>query len=152
MAQDQTSEGHSLRGSPLIPAMRYKDARAAISWLSEAFGFKPLLVVEETDGTVAHAELIYGGAMIMLGSATAGELSSHFAQPSGLGGRVTQCCYLIVADPDAHCARAEAAGADILDAPKDEAYGGRVYSCRDPEGHIWSFGTYDPWRAARTAT
>ena len=52
---------------------------------------------------------------------------------------------LIVADADAHHARAVAAGARVVYPLKDEDYGGRGYSCLDPEGHLWNFGTYDPW-------
>jgi uncharacterized glyoxalase superfamily protein PhnB len=50
-----------------------------------------------------------------------------------------------VDDADAHYARAAAAGAEIVLDIVDEDYGGRGYSCRDPEGHLWNFGTYDPW-------
>ena len=67
--------------------------------------------------------------------------------PADLQG-TTQSAYIIVADADAHFARAKAAGAQIVLPIKDEVYGGRVYSCRDPEGHLWNFGTYDPWRPA----
>jgi len=52
---------------------------------------------------------------------------------------------VIVDDADKHCARAVAAGAEILLPLEDADYGGRGYSCRDPEGHVWNFGTYDPW-------
>ena len=65
--------------------------------------------------------------------------------PSELGGRCTQGAYAIVDDADAHHARALAAGAEILLALEDQDYGGRGYTCRDPQGHVWSFGTYDPW-------
>lgn len=53
--------------------------------------------------------------------------------------------YIIVEDADAHYARATGAGAKIVLDIKDEDYGGCGYSCRDPEGHLWNFGTYDPW-------
>ena len=52
---------------------------------------------------------------------------------------------IIVAEIDRHYAEAVAAGAAIVIAIKDEDYGGRGYSCRDPEGHIWNFVSYDPW-------
>jgi hypothetical protein len=68
------------------------------------------------------------------------------AQPADTGGAETQICYLFVADADAHCAQATAAGAEIILDIEDEAGSGRGYSCRDPEGHVWNFGTYDPWR------
>jgi uncharacterized glyoxalase superfamily protein PhnB len=43
-------------------------------------------------------------------------------------------------DIDAHCERARAAGADILQEPQTQFYGDRTYRARDPEGHIWTFG------------
>jgi hypothetical protein len=66
-------------------------------------------------------------------------------QPDEIGGVETQVCYLCVANARAHCKRAKAAGAVIVLDPEDEANRGRGYSCRDPEGHVWNFGTYDPW-------
>src|SRR5262249_47357727 len=63
-------------------------------------------------------------------------------QPDEVGGRSTQVCYLVVADPAAHCAKAKAAGAELIfELRRDHD---STYTCRDPEGHIWSFGTYDP--------
>ena len=74
-----------------------------------------------------------------------GEMSKP---PIDVGGVGTQSPYIIVEDVDAHYARAVAAGAEIVMDIKDEDYGGRGYSCRDPEGHVWNFGSYDPWAAA----
>ena len=83
--------------------------------------------------------------MIMLGSVDAGEYGRNLKQPAETGGAVTQSIYIIVPDTDAHYARAKAAGATIVIDIKDEDYGGRGYTCRDLEGHIWSFGSYNPW-------
>ena len=132
----------------VIPTMRYNDAAAAIEWLCEAFGFEKHLVVPGEDGTVVHAQLIFGTGMVMLGSARESEFDNLQKQPSSLGGAVSQSPYIIVEDADKHYARAVAAGAEIVMEIKDEDYGGRGYSCRDPEGHVWSFGSYDPWDAA----
>ena len=129
----------------VIPAMRYHDATAAISWLCEAFGFEPQLVVPGENGTIAHAQLVFGNGMIMLGSAVDNEFGRLVKPPRDLGGVATQSPYIIVEDADEHYARAVAAGAEIVVDLKDEDYGGRSYSCRDPEGHVWNFGTYDPW-------
>ena len=68
--------------------------------------------------------------------------------PSALGGAVSMSPYIIVDDADRHYARAVATGAEIVIEIRDEDYGGRGYSCRDPEGHVWSFGSYDPWASA----
>ncbi len=129
----------------VIPTLRYNDAPAAIDWLREAFGFEEHLVVPGEDDTIAHAQLVFGHGMIMLGSARDDEFGKLQNPPSDLGGAGSQSCYVIVEDADAHYARAVAAGAKIVMEIQDEDYGGRGYSCRDPEGHLWNFGTYDPW-------
>ena len=131
----------------VIPTMRYNDATAAIKWLCEAFGFEKHLVVSGEDGTIVHAQLVFGNGMVMLSSARASEFDSLHKPPSALGGAVSQSPYIIVEDADKHYARAVAAGAEIVMEIKDEDYGGRDYSCRDLEGHIWNFGSYDPWTA-----
>jgi uncharacterized glyoxalase superfamily protein PhnB len=114
--------------------------------LCSAFGFERQAVHSNPDGTVAHAQLTFGNGMIMLGSASKdSEWGRLIKQPDETGGSETQSAYLIVADADAVYARAKAAGAEILLEIKDEDYGGRGFTCRDLEGHIWNFGTYDPW-------
>lgn len=130
----------------IIPAMRYHDAPRAIEWLCEAFGFEKHLVVPgETEGTIAHAQLSLGDSMIMLGSHRDDEFGKlQVAMPSPTA-PTTQSVYVVVNDCDEHHARAAAAGADVVTPPEDQDYGGRLYNCRDLEGHVWSFGTYDPW-------
>lgn len=127
----------------IIPTMRYQDAPRMIDWLGEAFGFEPHLVVPDGNGGIAHAQLVLGSGMIMLGSARDDEFGVHVKTARDVGS--VQSAYVIVPDADAHYARAKAAGAEIVREIKDEEYGGRGYSCRDPEGQVWSFGTYDPW-------
>lgn len=129
----------------IIPALRYRDAPAAIDWLCQAFGFERHLVVPSTPGKIAHAQLTFGNGMIMLGSdQEEGDYDRLIAQPAEAGG-VTQAPYIVVEDADAHYARAKEAGAEILFDIADQDHGGRAYTCRDPEGHVWNFGTYDPW-------
>ena len=132
----------------VIPTMRYNDAAAAIEWLCNAFGFDKHLVVPGEDGTVVHAQLVFGNGMVMLGSAGESDLDNFQKPPSGLSGSVSQSPYIVVEDADRHYARAVTAGAEIVMDIKNEDYGGRGYSCRDPEGHIWNFGSHDPWAAA----
>ena len=129
----------------VIPALRYRRAEAAIEWLCRAFGFERQLVVPGPNGGIAHAQLVFGNGMIMLGSAADTEFGKLMKQPDEIGGCETQSPYVIVADADAVYARAKAAGAEIVLDIKDEDYGGRGFSCRDLEGHLWNFGTYDPW-------
>lgn len=134
---------------PVIPCFRYVDAPAAIGFLCDAFGFERHAVHADAadPSIVLHAQLVFGGGMVMLGSARAEPTQARFGwrTPEEAGG-CTMSIYLVVEDPDAHCARARAHGAQIIDAPRDnEGYPGRGYSARDPEGHVWSFGSYDPW-------
>ena len=129
----------------IIPAMRYHDAPAAIEWLCKAFGFEKHLVVPGEDGSIAHAQLTFGNGMIMLGSARDDAYGKLVKTPRDLHGASTQSPYVIVADADVHYRRAVAAGARIVMDIKDEDYGGRGYTCLDPEGHVWNFGTFDPW-------
>ncbi len=133
--------------STIIPVLRYRDAPAAIDWLCRTFGFERHLVVPNDDGTVAHAQLSFGNGMIMLGSVleTETEFGRLMKQPDEIGGAQTQSSYVVVTDADAIYARAKAGGARIATELKDEDYGGRDFSCYDLEGHLWSFGSYDPW-------
>ncbi|HME69700.1 MAG TPA: VOC family protein [Myxococcota bacterium] len=129
----------------IIPTLRYRDAAAAIEWLCRAFGFHKHLVVPGEAGAIAHAQLTYGNGMIMLGTAGDDEFGKLQRTPAQIGGVGTQSPYIIVPDADAHHAHAVAAGAKVVYAIRDEPYGGRGYSCLDPEGHLWNFGTYNPW-------
>ena len=129
----------------VIPTLRYNDAPKAIAWLCEAFGFEERLVVPGEDGSILHAQLVLGNGMVMLGSARLGEFDELHKLPGALGGAVSQSPYLVVDDADQHYARAVAAGAEIVMEIRNEDYGGRHYSCRDPEGHVWNVGSYDPW-------
>lgn len=130
----------------IIPSLRYRDAPAAIEWLCRAFGFEKHAVYPDEHGGIAHAQLTFGNGMIMLSSASDDQWGRRIAQPDQIGDRETQCACLIVTDADAHYAQAKAAGATIVDEIRDQDYGGRGYCCRDLEGHMWWFGTYDPWK------
>lgn len=129
----------------MIPCLRYRDAPAAIEWLCRAFGFDTHLVVPADDGGIAHAQLTLGGGMIMVGSAREDEFGKLNKLPAEIGG-VTQSPYIVIEEIDDHYRRSKAAGAQITMEIADQDYGGRLYSARDPEGHLWNFGSYDPWR------
>lgn len=130
----------------VVPCLRYRDAPAAIEWLCRAFGFERHLVVPGPNETIAHAQLSFGNGMVMLGSLTGSDFDQLIKQPDEVGGAETQSPYLIVGDADIVYLRAKAAGARIVMEIKDEEYGGRGFSCRDLEGRLWNFGTYDPWK------
>ena len=119
----------------VVPSLRYNDARRAVEWLQEAFGFEPQMVVDGEGDTIAHAELTYGDGMVMLGTQRDDSYGSHVGQG---------WLYVVVEDADAHYARAKAAGAEIVRELEDQDYGSRDYSARDFEGNLWSFGTYRP--------
>jgi uncharacterized glyoxalase superfamily protein PhnB len=133
--------------STVIPALRYRNAPGAIDWLCHVFGFTRHAVYEGEDGTIGHAELSLGGSMIMLGSQKDDEYGRSFKSPAELGGIETRSVYIVVADADAAYARAMAAGATIVRPVQGTPYGSREFAVKDPEGHSWSAGTYDPWAA-----
>ena len=85
---------------------------------------------------------------MMLGSVRDDEWRRFIKPPDEIGGAATQSIYLVVSDADIVYERAKNAGAEILIPVRDEEYGGRSFSCRDPEGHLWTIGTYDPWKNA----
>ncbi|WP_028926995.1 VOC family protein [Pseudonocardia acaciae] len=115
----------------------YEDLPAAITWLADAFGFAPGRQATDDEGTVVFAELHAGaGTLLARVPERDGELS-----PRSLGG-TSQQLYVLVDDPDAHYAQATARGAEIVLEPTDMPFGARLYSVRDPEGHLWTFGTY----------
>ena len=130
--------GHSPN---IFPCFRYDDAPSAIDWLNRAFGFEKQFVVPGENNTVAHAQLRLGAGLIMMGSG---------GRPDPANPWATERCgtYVAVADIDAHYARAQAAGAKIERPLADTEYGSREYSARDCDGHLWSFGTYDPYAAS----
>ena len=136
--------------STVIPALRYRNAPAAIEWLCKAFSFEKQAVYPNADGTIAHAQLTFGNGMVIVSTAINGTPYSKFLrQPDEIGKVETQAPYLIVSDCDAVYKQAKAAGADIVMDIADMDYGGRAFACRDLEGHLWNIGSYDPWANER---
>lgn len=132
----------------IIPCFAYENPAAAIEWLKNALGFTEHSRYEE-GGTVVHAELTFGHGMIMVGPVNKEAPFGRFmARPPEIGGLQTQPPYVIVEDADATYAAVKAAGGEIVVEIETASYGGRGFSCRDPEGFIWSVGTYDPWGKA----
>lgn len=119
----------------LVSAVSYRDPKAAIAFLEKAFGFELTFLIEDADGNLAHSQMKYADSTIMIGN----EWSENHASPASLGAKTTQTVHIYIAgDVDAHCARAKAAGAEILAEPATQFYGARTYRCRDPEQHIWT--------------
>jgi len=126
----------------VIPTYRYRDAHAAIEFLERAFGFERVNVFPADGGPVVdHAELRFGDGWIMLGSVRDGGAELSAAPGTGTA-------YVVADDVDALHQRAVAAGADIVRELADMDYGSREFAARDPEGNVWSFGTYAPGRSA----
>ena len=119
---------------------RHCGAEAMIRWLKEVIGFTEYVVYRK-DGTVQHAELAYGSSLLMLGQSRDDEYGKLVGD---IGGRRTDALYVAVDDPDALHARVKASGASIEMQLHDTDYGSRDFACRDPEGNLWSFGTYRP--------
>src|SRR5688572_2018886 len=124
-----------MNGSNIIPCLRYRDAPTMIDWLCRVFGFEKQLVVPMEDGAIAHAQLRLDDGMIMLGSVLKHEtgFGKLMKQPDEIGGAETQSAYIVVPDADAVLARAVAEGTTVLIPIKDEDYGGRGVTFRDPE-------------------
>ena len=122
----------------IFPSLRYDDGPGAIDWLESAFGFQRTVVVPGPDATIAHAQLTLGNGLVMLGSAVSRPESPNPWDHVRFG------LYVHVDDIDQHYARAKQAGAEIVIELRDTEYGSREYSARDPEGNLWSFGTYQP--------
>jgi uncharacterized glyoxalase superfamily protein PhnB len=115
----------------------YKDPWAALDWLEQAFGFERSMVISDAEGRLGHAEMRFGDGYIMVGT----EWADFIASPLSVGGKNTQSIHVHLTDDiDAHCERARAAGAGILQEPTDQFYGDRTYRARDREGHVWTFG------------
>ncbi|MBR1248971.1 VOC family protein [Bradyrhizobium sp. AUGA SZCCT0169] len=124
----------------IYPTMRCRDADAMIRWLKDVLGFTEH-VVYRSDGVVQHAQLACGASLLMLGQARDDEYGKLVGDISG---RRTDALYVAVEDPDALCARVKASGAKIEMELHNTDYGSRDFACRDPEGNLWSFGTYWP--------
>jgi len=136
----------------LVPLMRYRDVGVASEWLCDAFGFEPHFAAKAPDGSVFYAELRFEHSMVMLGAAGVPALDAVMqGDPLGAPNEAQQSCYVIVDDIAGHYEQAKRAGAGMVLDLKNDDIGGAGYSCRDLEGHVWNFGTYNPWKAQSQA-
>ena len=126
-------------GPTVWPILTYRNARAAITFLRDAFGFEENAVYARDDdpSIIEHAEMRWPlGGGVMFG--TAGKDDSPFGRRAAGNDAV----YVVCDDPDGTFARATNAGAQVVRELVDEGYGSRGFTVRDPEGNLWSFGTY----------
>ena len=127
----------------IFPALKYHDSQAALEFLTKAFGFDEVSVHRAEDGSIGHAMLRLGAGMIMFGGPPQEEGWLGAGKPDPLAGTIS--VYVVVADPRAHYEHAASAGATIVRELERMDYGSLEYSARDPEGNLWSFGSYDPY-------
>ena len=121
--------------------LHYRDPRAALEWLSRAFGFETRMVIADERGRVIFADVGLGNASF----AITPEETDRKRSPAALGGANTQLIRIRGGfDVDAHCASARAAGATIVEEPVEFFFGDRVYVAADLEGHLWSFAQRVP--------
>jgi uncharacterized glyoxalase superfamily protein PhnB len=122
-------------------ALYYDDAKAAIDWLCNAFGFEVQIKVEGDEGSIEHSELVFGGGLIMVSSTK--PRWPFMRSPRQAGGN-TQNLFVYVDDIQAHHDRAVKAGAKIIQPVELHDYGeehwaDRGYGCEDVGGHHWWF-------------
>jgi len=136
-----------LQAGTLFPGLQYVDAYAAIDWFCTVLGFERKLVVPGEDKTVIHAQLTLGAGMIMLSSRSDTEFGQHMAVPKEIGGKLTQSSLIYIKEEDIekHYQIAKEGGAQIIAELRVEDYGGRYYAVKDPEGHLWSISSYNPY-------
>jgi uncharacterized glyoxalase superfamily protein PhnB len=128
----------------VVPIVPYRNAMAMVDWLSDVYGLEKRRVVKDENGEVKRAELAFGDSVIMVVPVQDATLERLVVHPDQIGGVETQTCYMVVADIDAHYARATAKGAEIVSGIQVRDRDRRSYASRDPEGHIWMFGTFNP--------
>lgn len=119
-----------------ISSVVYKDRRAALEWLRDAFGFEVSHLLIDSKGDIAHAEMSHGDGVVMISN----EWVDWTKSPASIGGKNTQRIHVkLESGIDEHCAHARKAGAKIVMEPQDQFYGDRTYVAQDPEGHHWTF-------------
>lgn len=128
----------------IIAATRYRDCEAALRFLKEAFDLHEHAVHRDGTGRIVNAQLMHAGGMFMFGPAQGGEFDRLMTDPSETGGRETTTVYVVVRDVAGLFERAQAKGATILLPLRKHEHGGRSFTAADPEGHVWTFGSYDP--------
>ena len=125
--------------SSITPYLIIKGAAAALEFYRKVFGAEQTLRLDGPDGRVGHAEIRIGTSNIML--ADEPPQSPDTRSPESLGGTPVGIM-LYIADVDSIVDLALAAGATLIRPVKDQFYGDRLGSIRDPFGHIWHIATH----------
>jgi uncharacterized glyoxalase superfamily protein PhnB len=143
-----TGESGLYRTASISSSVYYRDPRAAMAWLQDAFGLEIAHLVEDDSGDLTHIELGIGDSVLTV----AAEWTDWAKSPAHLAGGNTQSLRVTLeGNLDAHFARAVAAGARVIQPPEDQAYQQRTYRVLDYEGHAWSFATNLPAAPTRRA-
>lgn len=130
----------------LVPSTRYADCDGALAFLKKVIGLEEVSVYRDETGAIQHVEMRMGDSFFMFGPEDERPFSRYMTAPRDTGGRETMTMYVVVGDVETHNAKAMAAGADIILPLETTDHGGLQYSLRDPEGHVWTIGLYDPRR------
>lgn len=129
----------------IIPATRYRDVEAALAFLTGTLGLTLHAVHRDSAEAIVHAQLVTDAGMLMVAPmGHGGSFDAFMTHPDETGGRETVTVYLVVADVASRYARAVAGAAQILLPLQSAPYGGLSFTLRDPEGHVWTLGSYDP--------
>ena len=119
----------------------YQDPEKSAEWLCNAFGFSIYHVAKEPNGGIQYISLKLGRNFVLINPAGGPVFADLLVGPESVGKRATQTCYVNVADIEVHFAQAKLSGASIALEPETDSDGSSFYMCRDPEGHLWIFGT-----------
>ena len=138
----------ALDNCPHALVLRYRDPAHAVAWICHALGFSRTHVDCDAEGQLQYAQLRLGNALVIVAQVGNAAFDGLMRQPEEIGDAVTNIAYFVVDNIDAHYAQARASGAAIAVELGDYDGGGRGYTCKDPEGHAWSFGSYNPWIAS----
>lgn len=129
----------------LVPATKYRDPEAALTFLTDVLGMVPHAVYRDEAGKIVHAQLCIGQGMLMIGPEADTPFQKFMVAPAEVGNRETTTVYAVVADVAERFERVKAAGAEIVLPLTPQDHGGSSFSVRDPEGHVFTFGDYDPF-------
>ena len=138
--------GDNWIGPKFLPLISYRDPAGSIEWLCKAFGFEKQRIVARQDGSLSYAHLSFDGTLIKVTPIRDTAADKSYKLPDKIDRPQQRRLYFVVRDVNAHYDKAKAAGAEIVLDMRIYEHGGCRYSCRDPEGHLWNFGTYDPWQ------
>jgi uncharacterized glyoxalase superfamily protein PhnB len=131
----------------LIPATRYRDPEGALAFLRDVLGLQECAVFRGEDGRIVHAQMRCGTGLVMFGPEQGTAFDRYMVAPLDVGGRETTTIYAVVDDVPARHDRAVVGGARVVMPLEPQPQGGQSFSVADPEGHIWTFGDYDPTAA-----